>query len=98
MMGKKVTFRRRLICPQLTGSQGLGPVVASLSLGSAATMSFRPKGVRHEPNQPYNVGHQAAKKRAPVPAASLSITLSHGVRPAGSLSLIVLAGHCHHAR
>lgn len=28
------------------GEQGLGPIVASLSLGADATMSFRPKGVK----------------------------------------------------
>ncbi|WVQ73812.1 hypothetical protein IAR50_003393 [Cryptococcus sp. DSM 104548] len=47
------------------GEPGLGPVVASLSLGSSAIMSFRPKSGGRE-------------KQRGNPDVSLSITLSHG--------------------
>ncbi len=42
-------------------------------------MSFRLKGVRHEINQPYYLGHEAAKKKPPIPPTALRLTLSHGV-------------------
>jgi hypothetical protein len=64
----------------LTTGLGLGPVVASLSLGSSATMSWRPKTRRFEPNAPFLLGHEEAIKQRPtIPATALSITLSHGV-------------------
>lgn len=60
------------------GEVGLGPVVASLSLGSSATMSWRPKGGRVEPNVGYYRGSHANKGRA-APDVALSLVLSHGV-------------------
>ncbi|KAK8861420.1 hypothetical protein IAR55_002239 [Kwoniella newhampshirensis] len=59
------------------GERGLGPVVASLSLGSPAIMSFRRKQARVEPNQGYYIGRATASARVSPPVA-LSITLSHG--------------------
>ena len=57
---------------------GLGAVVASLSLGSPATMSWRPKAERQQPNAPYYQGHGKRDKRLnPIPV--LEVTLSHGV-------------------
>lgn len=63
---------------RLRRDEDLGPVVASLSLGSSATMSFRPKPGRHEPNQSYHRG-KANATRKQNPATVLSLTLSHGV-------------------
>ena len=57
---------------------GLGTVVASLSLGSPATMSWRPKAERYQPNTPYYQGHGQRDRRSnPIPV--LELTLSHGV-------------------
>lgn len=71
------------------GEHGLGPVVASLSLGADAVMSFRPKEKRcwggkkkQESTEPISRG----------PKAVLAIKLRHGdicvmeVRPSPSLS------------
>ncbi|WRT65553.1 uncharacterized protein IL334_002498 [Kwoniella shivajii] len=58
------------------GETGLGPVVASLSLGSSAIMSFRPKSPnRTEMNAGFYTGISSKKVN---PNTSLSITLSHG--------------------
>ncbi|WWD16674.1 hypothetical protein CI109_101104 [Kwoniella shandongensis] len=57
------------------GEQGLGPVVASLSLGSPAIMSFRRKQPRIEPNRGFYTGFSSARVSPPI---ALSITLSHG--------------------
>ena len=64
------------------GEQGLGPVVASLSLGSSATMSWRAKGKRNVPNTGYFHGRQSLKPRTN-PSTVLSITLQHGVSGLG---------------
>lgn len=60
------------------GEVGLGPVVASLSLGSSATMSWRPKTGRIVPNQGYHRGSELKKGRNN-PDVALSLTLEHGV-------------------
>ncbi|WVF67083.1 hypothetical protein IAT40_001828 [Kwoniella sp. CBS 6097] len=57
------------------GEQGLGPVVASLSLGSPAIMSFRPKQPRIEPNEHFKTGIPVTRH---TPPTALSLTLSHG--------------------
>ncbi|WVR03962.1 hypothetical protein IAU60_000961 [Kwoniella sp. DSM 27419] len=57
------------------GEEGLGPVVASLSLGSEAIMSFRAKQPRSEPNATFRLGPQSVR---PTPPTALSFTLSHG--------------------
>ncbi|WVQ79028.1 hypothetical protein IAT38_001120 [Cryptococcus sp. DSM 104549] len=59
------------------GEAGLGPVVASLSLGSPAVMSFRAKSARQDLNTTFYKGESAATSRSTPPVA-LSITLSHG--------------------
>lgn len=61
------------------GEPGLEPIVASLSLGSAATMSWRRKPPRHIHNQKFLLGMDKAQAKVPVPPVALSITLSHGV-------------------
>jgi hypothetical protein len=58
---------------------GLGPVVASLSLGSSAIMSWRPQISRSTHNTSYNHGQKSDKLEPIKPMTSLSITLSHGV-------------------
>jgi hypothetical protein len=58
------------------GEVGLGPVVASLSLGSVATMSWRPKGRKCEVKEHARAYGQVKRENA---ATVLSITLSHGV-------------------
>lgn len=60
------------------GEEGLGPVVASLSLGSSAEMSWRAKGERNVVNTGYFHGRQSLKPRSN-PTTALSITLQHGV-------------------
>lgn len=60
------------------GEPGLGPVVASLSLGSTATMEWRLKGDRIVPNTCYYLGREG-KKTSRHAKTALSITLSHGV-------------------
>ncbi|ORY29498.1 hypothetical protein BCR39DRAFT_588274 [Naematelia encephala] len=68
------------------GENGLGPVVGSLSLGSSAIMSFRPKPPRQEHNIKFRLGQDStATKRTSKPATALSITLSHG-------DLVVMSG------
>ena len=57
---------------------GLGPIVASLSLGSTATMSFRPKAPRKDTSRRFDKGG-SNKSTRPHAEASLSLTLSHGV-------------------
>lgn len=57
---------------------GLGKVVASLSLGSPATMSWRPKPQQQKRLAPYLFGRQAQIASTNEPTA-LSLTLSHGV-------------------
>ena len=76
------------------GEPGLGPVVASLSLGSTATMEWRIKSDRVAPNTGYYNGHEG-KKPSRHARTALSITLSHGVsHRLGNLT----SGHYHHER
>ena len=56
------------------GEPGLGNVVASLSLGSPAAMSWRPKA--HSGKNKYIMG---LSHRGGHPPTALSITLAHGV-------------------
>ncbi|WVQ94541.1 hypothetical protein IAU59_001620 [Kwoniella sp. CBS 9459] len=57
------------------GEKGLGHVVASLSLGSPAIMSFRLKRPRVEPNEHFKTGIPVNRHSPPT---ALSLTLSHG--------------------
>ena len=58
------------------GEPGLGNVVSSLSLGSPAVMSWRPKAHR-KGHDAYMMGLSSG--RATHPPVALSITLAHGV-------------------
>ncbi|KAL7419440.1 hypothetical protein Q5752_006278 [Cryptotrichosporon argae] len=55
------------------GEKGLGPTVAALSLGSTATMSFRPKLVGRGKK-----GHYGRERKATSAPTALSLTLAHG--------------------
>lgn len=75
--GRSTTWRKVL------NIAGLGPVVAALSLGASATMSFRPKTRGSNKSQ----NHMKAVKQARTKEAKegsgggsvLNLTLSHGV-------------------
>lgn len=58
---------------------GLGPVVAGLSLGSDAVISWRRKIAHSALNATFNTGLPDPRKEANHPIA-LSLTTSHGVR------------------
>ncbi|TXT11071.1 hypothetical protein VHUM_01822 [Vanrija humicola] len=55
---------------------GLGPVVAALSLGSPATMSFRPKAARKPNAKASGASSKEPSLRRPLPV--LNFALSHG--------------------
>lgn len=59
---------------------GLGPVVAALSLGASATMSFRPKTRTSSKSQNHmKAVKQERTKDGPGGGSVLNLTLSHGV-------------------
>lgn len=58
---------------------GLGPIVAGLSLGSDAIISWRKKSAHTASNAPFNKGVPDPRKE-PTPSIALSLTTSHGVR------------------
>jgi len=72
----------------LTAS-GLGPVVAGLSLGSSATISWRRKSAHTNANAAFNKGMPDPRKQ-PTPPIALSLTTSHGVSTSILLAVIIL--------
>lgn len=88
MMGNQV----RLLSPTPQNAQaksrvGLGPIVAGLSLGSDAVISWRRKSVHTQTNATYLNGMPDPRKTATPPIA-LSLVTSHGV------SLLLLQPTC----
>ena len=78
---------------------GLGPVVAGLSLGSSATISWRRKSAHTNANAAFNKGMPDPRKEPAFPIA-LSLTTSHGVSAVDddSSGRADLIGYCHDGR